>query len=245
MKRLTAIPLHQRVRELLTEHLSEITLRADNRLPSESALALRLGVSRATIRETLLSMEREGLVTKRQGIGTFIHPSALEAKARIETIVDFSQMIRSAGYAKATLTSRTHNEVASADYAAPLGITAGDGLHVLERIYWADDQPAIFCVIRFPLALVKDPTAWMIPDTIYKTVKRACELEITHRIAWFKARIVDDKAAETLRLHAGQAIFTWDEVMYDLNDRPVLHAEIYFNTAIVPLCTMGKIEPNM
>ncbi|HEY3313744.1 MAG TPA: UTRA domain-containing protein, partial [Bacillota bacterium] len=59
------------------------------------------------------------------------------------------------------------------------------------------------------------------------------------------ARIVDDKVAEAMRLPAGQPIFSWDEVVYDLNDRPIFYAEIYFNTAIVPLCTMGKIEPNM
>jgi len=245
MKRLAAVPLHQQVRELITEHLSEISLPDDNRLPSESALALRLGVSRATIRETLLAMEREGLVTKRQGVGTFIHPSAVRAGPRIETIVDFGQMIRTAGYARAALTSRTHNEAASADHAAPLGISAGDELHVLERTYWADDQPAIFCVIRFPLKLVKDQSAWVTPDSIYNTVKRACGLEITHRIAWFKARITGPEVAEALRLPIGQAIFSWDEVMYDLNDRPVLHAEIYFNTALVPLCTLGKIEPKM
>ncbi len=245
MKRLAAAPLHERVRELLTENLSEMRVQADNRLPSESALALRLGVSRATIRETLLAMEREGLVTKRQGIGTFIHPSALGAKARIETIVDFNQMIRSAGYNKAVLISRTHNEVASTELAAPLSIAKGDGLHVLERTYCADDKPAIYCVIRFPLVLVKDPNAWTAPDNIYSTVKRACGLEVTHRIAWFKARIVDKQVSKALRLPVGEPIFSWDEVMYDLADRPVLHAEIYFNTSIVPLCSMGKIEPNM
>lgn len=245
MKRLAPVPLHQRVRELLTENLNEMSVQADNRLPSESALALRLGVSRATIRETLLAMEREGLVTKRQGIGTFIHPSALGAKARIEMIVDFNQMILSAGYEKSILTSQTHNEVATAELAAPLSINEGDGVHVLERLYVADAKPAIYCVIRFPLALVKDTSAWETPETIYNAVKRACGVEVTHRIAWFKARIIDKKVGKALQLSTGEPIFSWDEVMYDLADRPVLHAQIYFNTAIVPLCSMGKIGPNM
>lgn len=245
MNRLASIPLHQRVRELITEHLSEIDLQEGNRLPAETALALKLGVSRGTIRETLLALEREGLLTKRQGVGSFIHPSALRARPRIEIVVDFKQMIRSAGYAGASVTSTTRPEAASSHYAAPLGISAGDELLVLERIYWADDKPAIFSVIRFPRALVKDPTVWSAPGTTYDEVKRACGLEVTHRIAWFRARIAGPGVAETLRLPVGEAIFSWDEVIYDLNDRPVLHAEIYFNTAIVPLCTMGRIDPIM
>jgi GntR family transcriptional regulator len=41
-------------------------------LPGEQALALQHGVSRVTVRRALAELEKEGLVTRRQGAGTFV-----------------------------------------------------------------------------------------------------------------------------------------------------------------------------
>jgi GntR family transcriptional regulator len=43
-----------------------------DRLPTEPLLAQKLGVSRATLREAMRSFESQGLIRRRQGIGTFV-----------------------------------------------------------------------------------------------------------------------------------------------------------------------------
>jgi GntR family transcriptional regulator len=45
-----------------------------HRLPSEKELALRFGVSRVTVRAALAVLERDGLVLRRAGAGTFVTP---------------------------------------------------------------------------------------------------------------------------------------------------------------------------
>ena len=45
---------------------------AGERLPSEPELARQLGVSRATLREAMRTFEAQGLIRRRQGVGTFV-----------------------------------------------------------------------------------------------------------------------------------------------------------------------------
>ncbi|MEM5774221.1 MAG: GntR family transcriptional regulator, partial [Anaerolineaceae bacterium] len=62
------------------------------KLPAEPLLAKTLGVSRATLREAMRDFESQGLILRRQGIGTFVvsHPqimeSGLEVLESIETL---------------------------------------------------------------------------------------------------------------------------------------------------------------
>ena len=54
--------------------LSEIieSTPAGQKLQSEPELAASLGVSRATLREAMRSFEGQGLIRRRQGVGTFV-----------------------------------------------------------------------------------------------------------------------------------------------------------------------------
>lgn len=64
------------------------------RLPSEPYLAKQLGVSRATLRESMRTFESQGLLRRKQGSGTYVtHPSiiidtGLEVLESIERIAD-------------------------------------------------------------------------------------------------------------------------------------------------------------
>ena len=68
------------------------SLPAESRLPSEPELARRMGVSRATLREAMRSFEGQGMIRRRQGVGTFVVAkvpvldSGLEVLESIETL---------------------------------------------------------------------------------------------------------------------------------------------------------------
>lgn len=65
------VPKYVRVREELLQLLKSGAIPPDERLPSEHELAERFGVSRQTLRQSLGELEREGLVYRVQGKGTF------------------------------------------------------------------------------------------------------------------------------------------------------------------------------
>jgi GntR family transcriptional regulator len=79
------------------------SLPAESRLPSEPELARRMGVSRATLREAMRSFEGQGLIRRRQGVGTFVVAkvpvidTGLEILESIETIAQRTSMPVSMG----------------------------------------------------------------------------------------------------------------------------------------------------
>lgn len=74
--------LYQEVEAQLAELIRIGELRPGDRLPPEREMALRMQVSRASIREALRVMELRGLIVSRPGAGTFIADGSAEALAR-------------------------------------------------------------------------------------------------------------------------------------------------------------------
>src|SRR3990172_12759937 len=69
---------------------------AGDRLPTEPKLAEMLGVSRATLREAMRTFETQGLIPRRQGVGTFVlHPSSVidTGLERLESIESLARRI--------------------------------------------------------------------------------------------------------------------------------------------------------
>src|SRR5262249_23395810 len=64
--------LYETIVAQLGQLIQEGKLRPGDRLPPERELAARLQVSRASVREALRSLELQGLLSSRQGSGTFI-----------------------------------------------------------------------------------------------------------------------------------------------------------------------------
>lgn len=69
------VALSERVEEEVVRYIQENRLRCGDRLPNEKELELRLGVSRSTIREAMRSLRARGIVTIRQGSGTYVADS--------------------------------------------------------------------------------------------------------------------------------------------------------------------------
>ena len=84
----------QRLQSQLSSLITNAT--AGERLPSEPELARQLGVSRATLREAMRTFEGQGLIRRRQGVGTFIvgRPQVIESGLEVlESIESLARKI--------------------------------------------------------------------------------------------------------------------------------------------------------
>jgi GntR family transcriptional regulator len=77
------LPLHQQVYLVLRDHILSNRYQRDQALPSEGQLAEAYGVSRITIRTALKALEKDQLILRRQGIGTFISDRIPDVPMRV------------------------------------------------------------------------------------------------------------------------------------------------------------------
>ena len=136
----------------LQENLAELisSLPAESRLPSEPELARRMGVSRATLREAMRSFEGQGLIRRRQGVGTFVVAKVPVLDSGLEILESIE-----------TLAQRTHLPVkmgelqvqpvdADEDNARALNVPVGTCLTRIGRVIYTENRPIAYLLDTLP-----------------------------------------------------------------------------------------------
>lgn len=73
-----AAPKYQVLKRYLIDEMGAGRLKPGQALPSEEELARNLAIARTTVRQALGELQRDGLILRVQGTGTFIHEQARE-----------------------------------------------------------------------------------------------------------------------------------------------------------------------
>ena len=125
------------------------------RLPSEPKLAEELGVSRATVRDALRSLEQEGLVRRVHGSGTYVaHPRVPNS---LDMNFGVTAAIRQGGCAPASSKRDTGSKPVPSSEAQRLGLDPGEDVLVIDRVRTADDRPVVASRDVLPLKLLERP----------------------------------------------------------------------------------------
>lgn len=123
---------------------------AGERLLAEPELASKMGVSRATLREAMRAFEGQGLIRRRQGVGTFVvsHTqvieTGLEMLESIETLAQRIQLDVSMG--DVAIKQIHANKV----QAEALGVDEGSNLVHVARVIRAEGRPVSYLVDILP-----------------------------------------------------------------------------------------------
>lgn len=78
--------LYLDVAEMLRQRIMDDVYVVDNKLPAEVILADQLGVSRGTLREALSVLEKEGMIYRKHGVGSFVKRKPVEIIKGLESL---------------------------------------------------------------------------------------------------------------------------------------------------------------
>ena len=134
---------------LLRERIASRRLDEGVALPGEQALAAEHGVSRVTVRRALAELEREGLVSRRQGAGTFVLGDC-GAKPIVADISDVLANLAAMGRDTAVRLIEFGYREPTAAAAAALRLKPRERVQYSVRVRLIDGKPFSHLVTQVP-----------------------------------------------------------------------------------------------
>jgi len=213
----------------------------NNKLPPESKLTKKLGVSLSTLREALLMLKKEGVIDKVHGIGSFVHQSALEAEMRIDLISDLNYLIEDGGYTARMEQKGSWITEANDIEKKELKLKAEEKVLNFERIFYGDDVPAVWVRNKIPTKYFnKIPHEEDLSKPIYQIFWDLCQEKISQSIFEFIPLNAKEKEKEIFQIKKGTPMISWKEIFYNLKDNPISYNLLVFNPNIINLKMLRK-----
>lgn len=229
-------PIAEQVLNIIRTRIYDGFYDADNRLPSENDLAGELGVSRATIRSALTTLEAELLITRRQGDGTYINDRLLNTTNNLGKILEFTKHIEASGYTSSIKPLYLNRREATQVEADALQIEPGENILAIGRLFYADQYPVILSHNTIPLhVLNKEITMGDLDQSLPVFFKRFCNMIFTYGLTDLQSVIPDNETSRLLELDDTTPVMLFTEVFFGKNDLPLAYAVNYYNDKKVSL----------
>lgn len=215
------------VRDALAGRITSGAIPPGSRLPPEPQLAEDLGVSRATLREALRSLEEDGFVTRRRGAGTF---AAHRPRLRNNLDVNFgvTEAIRASGMQPGTVDTKVNIAPASALEASALDIDPGEPIVTVERVRTADERRVVFSRDVVAQTLMDEDTLARLDDgSVYDLLESSAHVAIQHGVVTIEPMAADRALSRKLKIPTGSLLLYLRQIDYDRSGDPVLLSHEY------------------
>lgn len=239
---LSSGPRIKQVKEYLLNYITENQLKGQDQLPSETAFAKTLGVSRNTLREAYIELENEGVIIRRHGIGTFVSHSRV-IRDSLNDFAPFSQLIHDSGFTPyfETISIQTivpPNEVNSAFFNAP-----DTEVCLIKRVVKADDQPVMYIEDYInPISGYENLNWDRFDGNMVMFLSTSLNTPLHHIRSQIRAAALNPEFSKYLDLESGTPILYVRSTIFKEDNHPVAYSRIYFNSNIVEMNTVRMIR---
>ena len=223
-------PLYLKIKEHIENLIDQEIYEAGDKLPSETAFAKELDVSRASLREALRVLEKEGKIIKSQGVGTFVSKQIPRFRRGIEELFSVTDTIRNEGFTPGTRGLKTEKEKLDKHLAQKMNIKEDGEILKLKRIRTADDKAVVYCIDYlntnlFPINIDDD-----FSHSLFDLLENKYDLKIKYAVAEIIPVTAKEELMEKLDVKKHSPILLLEQMHYDEQERLFLYSKNYFRS---------------
>lgn len=233
-----SLPPHQDNLVVLTanrirERIESRVIPPGSRLPNELELAEAMGVSRGTVRAALSLLQQQGLLWRRQGIGTFVSETPM-LENRLDLNFSYTALIESLGHRPGCRLISCQILPAERDYASRLEVEVDTPLVFIHRVRTADNQPVVASLDIFRAGLLKQGNEPLDLETLkellchkislYRIFEEDLHQPIDYGITRLRPMVADTQFIRQFELEIpkGSAVLYMEQLDYSRNREPLL-----------------------
>ncbi len=222
------IPKYFMIRSILEARL-ERHYAAGDRIPTEAEFGEEFQVSRITVQQALALMERDGLVSRERGRGTFYRgPNSRLHEAKPSQLLESLIRTEPNGFAKVISTSTV---TASPRIAERLRLPRGSSVVAMDRIGVIDDQPILYISAYLPVDVgsrILEDMNLLTQFTLGELVTKVCGLKIGSVVQTIAATLADPVFARHLDIEIGAPVLEGERIYSDESGRPVVFSDAFY-----------------
>jgi GntR family transcriptional regulator len=215
--------LHDQIKALILD------TPAGDKLPSEPRLAEQLGVSRATLREAMRTFETEGLIRRKQGVGTFVvHPSqvidtGLEVLESIETMANRLDLDVAMGDLE------IHHRQPDSTEQEHLHLSPTDEVVAFERVIAVGGRPVAFLTDVLPADLVGNlQSIEHFKGSVLDLLLKKGEPQLANSRCDIRAVAAEPQVARALGIQRGDVLLKFEATLLTTTGRVVDYSQSFF-----------------
>lgn len=219
----------QQIEELIRNRIESGAYPANQRMPSEDALALELSVSRASVRSALGNLTANGYIRRRHGDGTYPCANVFEIGIRSGKMWDVVRQIEESGRVPEIVALEQQHRPATQAEATLLECSAGDRILFLKRLFLANEAP----VALIETVLRADESCEELPQDAtstspFEALTRFCRRQPDYSTVDFTAIVADEPLVKLLQVPPGAPLLSMSAVLLDVEGRPLMAEREYY-----------------
>ena len=193
------------------------------------------GVSRPTLRECFKLLQNEGVLTTRNGAGTFLRDTSRQINNPLNALVSMGAMIEDAGYAAGQVILESFHDVPEPEWAESLQLKPGEKVVVMKRMRTADEQPVALAWNIFPERIVGTRLDGGIEGSIFQHLRETCNPHIVVAETSVYALDRDDPYDKAALEILGEKALLMKQLHFDEKAVPTFFSLDYIRTDMIHL----------
>jgi GntR family transcriptional regulator len=190
-------------------------------MPSEAELCDTFELSRTPVRQALDELEREGLISRVKGKGTFVAEPKI-SEGLVQELTGFFQDMVEQGLMPVTEVLACEVVPAVPRIAGYLGIEPETPVYEIERLRSINNEPIVLVTTYLPRDLCPELTdADLRTQSLYAYLEEACGLVITRGRRIIEAVSASKYEAKLLQVEVGAPLILLDSVSYLQDGTPL------------------------
>jgi GntR family transcriptional regulator len=220
-------PVYKRIQNAIRKRIAAAQLSPGSTVPSERELAKTHKVSLMTARHALAGLEREGIVERRRGAGTFV----AMPKIHFNKLMSYAEHMTSRGLVPRTRVLLAKVIEHEQEVAARLGLPVSSHLVKIERLRLTGEEPFALETCYLPAAdfsgLVSAPLGKI---SLFATLEHDYGVELAYADEEIDATAADANIAELLAVPNGASMLRIRQVIYSTTGKATIYVVGFYHS---------------